>query len=77
MDAVDENGDVVPVGVSDEYSIYDDKPVDQLTGDERDLQDYTRLGWVKKAEKCRRRIDAKRGAGIGRRALAEIQAKNS
>lgn len=73
VDAVDENGDVVPVGVSDEYLIDDKK----LTDDERELKKYTSFGWVQRAEKCKRKIDAKRGADIGRRALEEIQSRKN
>ena len=75
MDVVNENGDVIPVGVSDEYSIDDDKPV--LTDDERELKKYTSFGWTQRAEKCKRKRDAKRGADIGRRALAEIQSRKN
>lgn len=75
MDVVNENGDVIPVGVSDEYSIYDYKPV--LTDDERELKKYTSLGWTQRAEKCKRKIDAKRGADICRRALAKIQSRKN
>lgn len=70
LDVVDENGDVVPVDRREEIA----PPVEtEYPDDEATLRQYVKNGWTAKADKERRRINAKRGGDIGRQALADIQ----
>ncbi len=72
LDVIDENGNVVPVDRREDIILVDGED-GELSDEEATLREYLKKGWTTRARNERQKIDAKRRAGIGRRALAEIQ----